>query len=253
VSGDDLRETFRRERQKDYRALQQAVSRSARAAGGRRGDPRQAAKALRAWRDRLAAIEAIDYFNAPGRDDARRALASLERASAPEVAAVSGAARPRLDPAAFQQRRWLTRPRPGIDRMASAWLIRRFIDPRAVFAFAEPEAPRRTGTVAFDTFEGDFTHEGERCTFEVLCARFALSDPRLDDIAQLVHDLDLKDGRFARAEAPLLGALVEGLRGRHASDAELLEQGIALFETLYQGRMSSTAPGGARAGRARRR
>ena len=85
--------------------------------------------------------------------------------------------------------------------MASAWLIRRFIDPHAPFAFGEPGARRKPGTITFDIFEGDFTHEGDRCTFEVLRDRFGLRDSRLDDLAELVHDLDLKDGRYGRAEA----------------------------------------------------
>jgi len=243
VSSDDLREAFRRERQKDYREFVQVIDKLIRAAGGkRRHDPRRTTKALRMWRDRLTEIEAIDYFAARGREDARAALARLEALSArgqPTPAAGQGAT---LDPAAFRGRRWLTRPRPGIDRMASAWLIRRFIDPHASFLFGEPDAPRESDTVTFDMFEGDFTHEGDDCTFEVLCARFALTEPRLRDVAELVHDLDLKDGRFGRADAPLLGALVEGLRLRHDQDEELLEHGIVLFDALYQGQVVSSAP-----------
>jgi hypothetical protein len=120
--------------------------------------------------------------------------------------------------------------------MASAWLIRRFIDPHATFAFGAPGTRRKPGTLTFDAFEGDFTHEGDRCTFEVLRERFGLSDPRLDDLAELVHDLDLKDGRYGRAEAAVLGALVEGLRELHDRDEPLLEHGITLFEALYRGR-----------------
>ena len=236
VSSDDLRETFRRDRQKDYRALVQALDKLARAASGRRRrNPRTLAKELRSCRERLAAIESLDYFGARGREEARAAVARLEGLAAPDEppARDKGAA---LDPVTFHHRRWLTRPRPGIDRMASAWLIRRFIDPHATFAFGEPDAPREPGTLTFDLFEGDFTHEGDRCTFEVLRARFGLLGPRLDDLAELVHDLDLKDGRFGRAEAPVLGALVEGLRLLHDRDEALLEHGITLFEALYRGR-----------------
>jgi hypothetical protein len=154
-----------------------------------------------------------------------------------------------LDPTVFRRRRWLTRHRPGIDRMASAWLIRRFIDPHAVFAFAAPDAPREPGAVTFDMFEGDFTHEGDRCTFEVLCARFGVTEARLGHIAELVHDLDLKDARFGRPEAALLGALVEGLRQLHERDEALLEHGIALFDALYQGQVASSTPPRTRATR----
>jgi hypothetical protein len=236
VSSDDLRETFRRERQKDYRELVQAFDKLIRAASGkRRRHPRTLAKALRSCRERLAAIESLDYFGAHGREEARAALARLEGLAAGRRSPPRDKS-PALDPAAFHHRRWLTRPRPGIDRMASAWLIRRFIDPHATFAFGEPGTRRKPGTLAFDVFEGDFTHEGDRCTFEVLRERFGLSDPRLDDLAELVHDLDLKDGRYGRAEAPVLGALVEGLRELHDRDEPLLEHGITLFEALYRGR-----------------
>ena len=236
VSSDDLRETFCRDRQKDYRALVQALDKLARAASGKRGrGPRTLAKELRSCRERLAAIESLDYFGARGREEARTALARLEglvtrdESPGPETRAA-------FDPVTYRHRRWMTRPRPGIDRMASAWLIRRFIDPHATFAFGEPDAPREPGTITFDLFEGDFTHEGDRCTFEVLRARFGLSEPRLDDLAELVHDLDLKDGRFGRTDAPVLGALVEGLRALHDRDEALLEHGITLFEALYRGR-----------------
>jgi len=199
---------------------------------------------LRAWRERLNAIEALDYFGADGRDEARAEVSRLESlAPAAQAADRAMAVAGTLDPGAFQQRRWVTRPRPGVDRMASAWLIRRFIDPRAVFAFAPPDGPRAAGTVTFDMFEGDFTHEGDRCTFEVLCVRFALVDAGLGRIAEIVHDLDLKDNRFGRPEAAL-GAVIEGLQNLHESDDELLEQGIALFEALYQGH-AATSPASA--------
>lgn len=240
VSSDDLRETFRRERQNDYRAVVQTLDKLSRTAGGkRRRHPRALAKALRACRERLAAVESLDYFGARGREEARAALARLEDLAARRASTTRDQS-PALDPAAFRHRRWLTRPRPGIDRMASAWLIRRFIDPHATFAFGEPGTRRKPGTLTFDMFEGDFTHEGGRCTFEVLRERFGLSDPRIDDLAELVHDLDLKDGRYGRAEAPVLGALVEGLRELHDRDEPLLEHGITLFEALYRGRHVST-------------
>ena len=145
-------------------------------------------------------------------------------------------------PAPYSSARW---PRMGgsIDRMASAWLIRRFVDPKARFDFRETQTPRTPGDVTFDTFEGDFTHDGDRCTFEVLCLRFGLVDPTLPYLGELVHDLDLKDGRLGRSEALVLEALVEGLRRLHDEDHDLLTRGIALFEALYRGQVP-TAPSG---------
>jgi hypothetical protein len=244
ISSGELREAFRRDRNEDYGSLVRAVENVVRAAGARRRtDPRALSKALRLWRGRLAEIEALDYFAASGRGAARAAVDGLEALSAGTRTSAPATNRDgTLAATAFQRRRWLTRHRPGIDRMASAWLIRRFIDPHAVFAFVAPDAPREPGAVTFDMFEGDFTHEGDRCTFEVLCTRFGVTDARLGGIAELVHDLDLKDSRFGRSDAPLLGALVEGLRQLHERDEDLLERGIVLFDALYQGQVAPPAP-----------
>ena len=128
----------------------------------------------------------------------------------------------------------MTRPRPGVDRFSSAWLIRRFIDASAVFVFAS--APEKyPDAVPFDMYQpAGFKHEGENCTFEVLQERFGISDFAVRSIAEVVHDLDLKDDRFKSPHAVTIGMLVEGLRASIADDAKLLEQGIPMFEALYQ-------------------
>lgn len=242
TSSETLQAAFRRDREHDYRAATRALDGLSRAAvSKRRGrDPRALDKAVRTWRERLTRLEAIDYFAAPGRDEARAALSRLEAVGARAPLPAPTAPSP-LAVTAFRRRRWLTRPRPGIDRIASAWLIRRFVDPHATFAFGEGGAGHGPGTLTFDMFGGDFTHEGDACTFEVLRARFGLTDPRLRDLGELVHDLDLKDGKHRRADAPLLGALVEGLRRAHADDQVLLDQGMALFEALFRGHAAPPA------------
>ena len=123
----------------------------------------------------------------------------------------------------------MTRPRPGVDRMASAWLIRRFIDARASFACVETPT---ASDVPFDMYSGGFGHRGGLCTFEVLCEAFGIADAAVAQIARIVHDLDLKEHKYAMADAPAIGRLIEGLRARHTDDATLLEEGIGLFETL---------------------
>jgi hypothetical protein len=139
-----------------------------------------------------------------------------------------------LDPKEYRGRVWVTRPRPGVDRFASAWLIRRFVDAEARFAFgSSPE--KAPGAVPFDMYQaGGFKHEGDRCTFEVLCERFAIADEALCRIGQIVHDIDLKDDRFKDPHASTISALVDGLRASFADDATLLEQGMRMFEALYQ-------------------
>lgn len=130
---------------------------------------------------------------------------------------------------------WVTRRGVFVDRIASAWLIRRFIDPGAQFKFvaARGYAPA-PGELRFDMFEGEFTHEGERCTFETLAARFGISDAAVAAIGEIVHDIDCKDARFERAETPGILAVLEGIRGTVKDDAERLRQGAVVFEGLYR-------------------
>ena len=122
--------------------------------------------------------------------------------------------------------------------MASAWLIRRFIDPAATFAFAGTPA---STDVAFDTYSGEFSHHGGLCTFEVLTNRFNIAHPAVTRLAQIVHDLDLKEARYSTLEAPAVERMVEGLRALYTDDAVLLEQGIQMFEALARSFESSTA------------
>ena len=132
------------------------------------------------------------------------------------------------------RRTWVTRPRPGVDRFASAWLIQRFIDTAAQFAFAAtPDGV--ANAVPFDMYDAGFSHEGDRCTFEVLQTRFGVDDVIVRRMGEIVHDVDLKDDRDHSPQAPTIAMLVEGLRTAWADDADLLRHGIALFEALYHG------------------
>ena len=129
---------------------------------------------------------------------------------------------------------WVTREAVQIDRIASAWLIRRFIDPAARFKFVPGRAYLpRTGEVRFDMFEGEYTHEGDRCSLEVLLARSGLSDPALQAIAEIVHDIDLKDGKFGREECPGIKSLIAGVAMAHPDDEARIANGSAIFDNLY--------------------
>jgi hypothetical protein len=129
---------------------------------------------------------------------------------------------------------WVTRRGVKIDRIASAWLVRRFIDPRARFRFVDPANDvKRPGELRFDMVGGDFTHEGDRCTFETLRHRAGVEDAALSPIAEIVHDVDLKDDKYGRPEAAGVKQLVEGLIAAHASDEIRLARGLALFDDLH--------------------
>ena len=141
----------------------------------------------------------------------------------------TGTAQDTLPIKRYRHKVWVTRPRPGVDRMASAWLIRRAIDSKATFTF---RAKPRDTEIPFDMYTGDFGHHGELCTFETIAARFAVRDPAVTQIGQIVHDLDMKEARYNRPEAPAIARLVEGLRQMYKDDSELLEHGIEMFEAL---------------------
>ena len=142
-------------------------------------------------------------------------------------------AEPSLTIEEYRDRTWVTRPGPKVDRMACAWLIRRFIDPGARFEFtSRPEDV--LNAVPFDMFGAGFSHEADACSFETFMRRFGLADPALARLAQIVHDLDLKDERQGAPEAAAVGRMVEGLCQMYADDRERLEHGMTMFESLYR-------------------
>jgi hypothetical protein len=177
---------------------------------------------------RLDEISAIDFFGAPQRETAaglieglRSRLDDPERTPSTEVQG-----RP-------HGRVWVTRSGVHVDRIASAWLIRRFIDPEAEFKFVPPKGyvPRR-GELRFDMYEAEYTHEGNRCTFETLCRRFAVDQPGLNAIAEMVHDIDIKDGAYGRLETPGLAAVIAGIGLVEREDDQRLRRGFELFDAL---------------------
>lgn len=228
----DLVAAFRQARGSDYAALKAEADRIAAAArrNGRRGvDRAGTARALRGIRDRFAEIDRIDFFHAPGRDELVTMMSAIERLIHPPLRQPAERPAAKLRAGDYVKRRWVTRPRPGVDRMASAWLIRTFIDPKATFAFVNKPAP---ADVAFDMYEGEFSHRGPYCTYEVLTQRFGIDTPAVVHVGHIVHDLDMKEARYGVAEAPAIERMIEGLRALHRDDHELLEHGMRMFAAL---------------------
>lgn len=234
---DEIRTAFLTHRAEEYDALRgtaESVLRTLRARPA--GAARLAAdRALRSGREALARLDAMELIPADARTKAVGALERLETRLAPEPERTpTMPAAPATRAETFHGKTWVTRPRPGVDRMSSAWLIQRFIDPKARFAFAgEPPADHRKG-VAFDMFGVAFGHQGDRCTFEVLCDRFGIKDAAVKHLAKIVHDVDLKDERYGPPEAPIVARMVDGLRASFADDHQLLKHGIAMFAALYE-------------------
>ena len=250
-SDDALVEEFRRARQEAYatlaRGIEQVLGRLA-ATRRPRGTRAPALRRLvEVFRERLSAIERIDFFGSAGRDRVATVLQQLEeRALATHRPAEPSRTAGSADPRDYGNRLWVTRPRPGVDRMASAWLIKRFVDPHGGFAFVADRESVPHDAVPFDMFGVEFSHQGEGCTFETLCAVFAIQEPAVARIAGIVHDLDLKDGRFGAQEAPTVGTVIEGMQLSISKDDELLDRGMALFESLYRAFEQSARSAGPR-------
>ena len=238
-SDDALVEEFRRARQDAYLALAREIEdvvARLNVTRRKRGTRKPAVGRLVAvFRERLSAIMHIDFFGSAGRDRVVTLLAQLDERTQRNAkgSPATGDDGP-ADRVAYAGRLWVTRPRPGVDRMSSAWLIRRFIDPTARFGFAnDRESLPVPDAVPFDMFGVAFSHQGEGCTFETLCSVFGITDPAVSRLAEIVHDLDLKDGRFGAADAATVAALIDGLQLATGDDDLLLERGITLFESLY--------------------
>ena len=179
-----------------------------------------------------------DFFEAKGRG---AALSAYERCQktirTSQTPAKKSITRTRksgvLSTADFQSRRWVTRRNLHIDRLASAWLISQFIDKRPRFYFVDDNETLK-GAIPFDMFGAEFTHQGDDCTFETLLKRFGLMDIQgLRDLAEIVHDIDLKDDKFNRLEAAGLNAIINGLSASLRDDRKLLQQSNVIFDGLF--------------------
>src|SRR5262245_41585686 len=197
-----------------------------------RGSPAALRGKLDALKRELDRIESIDHLKAPAGPRARSLWETtahrLRTAEHPRAA--GGRRRTTLPPRGST---WVTRPRPHIDRIASAWLIKRFCDPEAAFAFADAADAARKG-VPFDVLGAEFGHHGEDCTFETLVTRYGIKDRRVKHIAEIVHEADLHDGKFTRNEASGVDLAINGLAEAVSDDHELLERGMAIFDGLYR-------------------
>jgi hypothetical protein len=211
----EIQEGFNRLRTPDYEALAEELRAAV--------NPDNNSAQMRKLQRRLEELRKIDYFDAPGRQEVEVLMKGMGQAQAPSEGAGE-----------YQGRVWVTRKGIKVDRIGSAWLIRRFIDPAARFEFVEPQQYRHAEReLRFDMFEGEFTHQGELCTFEVLLRFFGLDDAALTAVAEVVHDIDLKEVRFGRPETAGIAPLIDGIALLHADDARRLEEGGKLFEALY--------------------
>jgi hypothetical protein len=234
----DVEALFNEARSPDYEAVAEQARRfqaEIPEASARDPDTRQRAELeLARLQKRLSDVQAIDFFGAPGGEATAGLVAGLaRRLREPAVTGESVAdSTPRAE---FRGRTWVTRAGVHVDRMASAWLIRRFIDPEAHFKFVPTKGYQpEPGELRFDMFDAEFTHEDDRCTFEVLLDRMGLEEGALRAIAEIVHDIDLKDAKFSRQDALGFERLVAGIAMAHKQDEVRLERASAVLDDLYE-------------------
>ncbi|HMC56233.1 MAG TPA: chromate resistance protein ChrB domain-containing protein [Gemmatimonadaceae bacterium] len=230
ITEEDLRKRFRDARGSDYQAL--AEDARALAKTDSRDDVERALPRLRR---RLDEIGRVDFFGSMERFEAEGTIEGLATmaASAPGRAGTDRVVRDTTG-GTPRGRTWVTREGVFVDRIASAWLIRRFIDPEATFKFVAARGYQPQGDeVRFDMYEAEYTHEGDRCTFETLLARFGVDDPALHVLGEIVHDIDCKDAKYERPEAAGVESILRGLVNAHAADSDRMTQGSAILEALY--------------------
>ncbi|AGW14325.1 chromate resistance protein ChrB domain-containing protein [Megalodesulfovibrio gigas] len=229
-----VRALFQQAREQDYTAL------LAQARGVEQEletlEPDAAARALAELCRQVAEVRTVDFFNAPGGDVLEGLVGAMKaRLQARDERAVLAAGEVARSLETFQGKLWITRAGVHVDRIASAWLIRRFIDPDAAFAFVETTTHSpASGEVTFDMQQADFSHEGERCTFETFIHRLGLHDDALARLGEMVHDIDLREARYGHAETPGLAAALAGVALRHAGDQDRLQAGGVVLDAFYE-------------------
>jgi len=185
----------------------------------------EAASKLERLTRQFREIRAVDFFDSPRGHDVAMLLRRAEGPKRSRQLEI-------LDIKQYQGRTWLTRPRPEIDRVGSAWLIARFIDRKPKFVFA-PTADAIPGAIPFDMLDAEFSHHGNYCTFETLIRRFSISDKSLVKIGEMIHDADLDDARFQRVEAVGIDRVLKGWTKEGLPDEEILRRGFQCFDALY--------------------
>jgi hypothetical protein len=238
TSNEVIEALFHAVRGQDYQQLGEEVRAAIKALGKSRqpDDDRRAAaaSALSRFRRLMTQVEELDFFGAPGREATASLLTTLEERLRGPVDDEAPAARVAGD-REVTGAVWVTRKGVHVDRIASAWLITRFIDRAATLKFVSPKGySPLAGELRFDMFEAEYTHDGDRCTFEVLAKRFQVADPAVAAMGEVVHDIDVRDGKFGRAETAGVERLINGIVLTQPDDDARVALGSQLCDALYE-------------------
>ena len=222
MSNERLIALFNRARDEEYDAIKKFLHGFL--ARGKKIEPETKAAELERLTRQFRAIREIDFFQSSRGQDIQMLLRRAEGTHKKML--------PRLEAKNYRGKTWLTRPRPEIDRVGSAWLIRRFIDRRAKFAFAAT-VPSNREIIPFDMLDVEFSHHGDCCTFETLIRRFGIEDKAVRKIGEMIHDADLEDEKFQRSECIGIDRMLKGWAKSGMSDDQILLRGFDCFDGLY--------------------
>ncbi len=225
LPNEKLIQLFNTARAKDYATLRESLRRALSQRRKTRSSP-AVGDNLDRVRKQFRQIRQTDFFNCPRAQDVEMLLRKMEGTQLGEASVSKAATRD------YRGRTWITRPRPEIDRAGSAWLIRKFIDPKAKFIFAK-RIPANGRAVSFDMLDAEFSHHGEDCTFETLLKRFRIQDKAAHKIGEMIHDADLDDEKFQRTECIGIDRVLKGWAREGISDQEILRRGLQCFDGLY--------------------
>lgn len=215
---------FNSARAADYAVLKKALQ-SLLSARAKKSDSEAKANELERLTKQFRELREIDFFDSARGHEVAMLIARAEKNPKRQL--------PRRQCKDFRGKTWQTRPRPEIDRVGSGWLIRKFIDPEATFVFASNPATHGD-IIPFDMLDAEFSHHGERCTFETLIHRFAIEDKAVRKIGEMIHDADLDDAKFQRTECIGIDRVLKGWGKTSMSDNEILARGFVCFDGLYQ-------------------
>ena len=236
-----LRQLFEQTRQREYTALLESVKKLSSRAQRPSGQPALTVQQVKRFTKDLSKLSAtftelqrVDFFASKLVQQVRSTLDYIgKQLASQKPRETSTALVQQYSRKEFQNKVWTTREHIHIDRLCSAWLIKRFIDPKAKFAFA-PEGKLPPRAIPFDVFGKEFSHHGDNCTFETLLSAFQIKDKALNEIAQIVHDIDIKDNKFGRIEAAGFDAVVRSLSDSLDNDQKTIDLGFVLLDALYK-------------------
>src|ERR1700745_3020714 len=220
---------FNEARSRDYDELVEPLNLLIKDTKTRNKSPESFANQLQKLRQRFQEIRDLDYFESSRGEDLHRLFEKAESLGLPIKRPET---RERLRKEDYRSKLWIPRPRPEIDRVGSAWLIRKFIDPDAKFVFAN--TPSETpAAIPYDMFEVEFSHHGDCCTFENFIERFGIRDRAVRRLAEFIHDADLEDDKFHRLEGFGVEQIFKGFAKQGLTDHEILSKGFEGFDALY--------------------